>query len=67
MQLITFAACVFGEIRLEGGYSPEEGRVEVCVGGDWGTVCDDNWSTEDVNIVCSQLGFSNLGTILISL
>ena len=62
----TSAACVIGEIRLVGGYSPEEGRVEVCIGGDWGTVCDDYWSTEDANIVCNQLGFSNLGTILTS-
>lgn len=60
----TFAACVFSEIRLEGGNSSEEGRVEVCIGGDWGTVCDDSWSTEEANVVCSQLGFSNLGTML---
>ena len=63
VTFVAFAACGFGEIRLKGGNSPEEGRVELCIGGDWGTVCDDYWSSEDANIACSQLGFSNLGII----
>ena len=38
------------------GVSDIEGRVEVCLGGGWGTVCEDNWTTEDAIVVCRQLG-----------
>ncbi len=41
--------------RLVGGSHPFEGRVEVEVGGVWGTVCDAGWDTEDAMVVCRSL------------
>ena len=50
-----------GEVRLAGGTSEGEGRVEVCLGGAWGTVYDTQWGSPDATVVCRQLGYSIKG------
>ena len=46
-------------VRLVGGSSDREGRVEILYNGNWGTVCDDRWGIEDANVVCQMLGYGD--------
>jgi deleted-in-malignant-brain-tumors protein 1 len=42
------------------------GRVEVCRGGSYGSICFDSWDNNDVSVVCAQLGFSRFGAIAVN-
>lgn len=48
-------------VRLVGGSSPWEGRVEVLWTHQgvemYGTICDDKWTIEEARVICRQLGF----------
>ena len=72
------ADCKNGDVRLVGGSTQYEGRIEVCINRVWGTVCSSRyyswkwyyyyyWGTQDSNVVCRQLGHMELGIIIMLL
>ena len=50
--------CDEGSVRLTNNPrgSLLDGRVEVCVNGVWGTVCNEGFDKTDATVFCRQLG-----------
>ncbi|VDI83621.1 Hypothetical predicted protein [Mytilus galloprovincialis] len=49
---------LFEGIRLVGGAGPFEGRVEININGQWGTICDTDFDLADAEVLCRMAGYS---------
>lgn len=46
--------CADGDLRLVGGLSEYEGKLEMCYNEVWGTVCDGFWNQRASEVACRQ-------------
>ncbi len=44
-------------VRLVGGATVREGRLQVSIDGEWGTVCNFGWTIESAALACQQMGW----------
>lgn len=58
-RLTCADVCIHGDLRLVGGADSLEGRLEICYYNQWGTICDDLWTTNEARVACKQLGYSD--------
>ena len=55
---LEFTSCTDGDIRLIGGNTTHQGRLEMCMNNAWGSVCDSLgiFSRDEAKVACRQLG-----------
>ena len=58
--------CSHGDLRIASRTDDttarfSEGRLEVCVNGAWGTVCDYRFGRHEAQVACDQLGYDDTG------
>ncbi|VDI05782.1 Hypothetical predicted protein [Mytilus galloprovincialis] len=46
-----------GGLRITEGFAENQGRLEVYYKGEWGTVCDNQFTNVDAEVACKQLGY----------
>lgn len=46
-----------GNLRLIGGQNKNEGRLEINMFDEWGTVCHDSFNNFEEVVACKQLGY----------
>ena len=56
---ILVTECDSGAVRLVGGRTESDGRLEICLQGFWGTVCHNYWDARDASVICRQLNYES--------
>ncbi len=56
LSTVMGVMCEDGDVRVVGGETVLEGRVEVCGNRAWGTVCGRGFTEDEAHTVCTQLG-----------
>ena len=56
ITLWTVSNCVNDSIRLINGTSSNNGVVEICLDGVWGSIISYSWNNIDASVVCRELG-----------
>ena len=67
LSSVTPSDCSDGDVRLVGGATEYEGRVEVCLNEVWSTVCAySGWYSNAAKVVCNQIGALTLGLLVVA-
>ena len=61
--VVSKHTCNHGDVRLLGGQSKYEGRVEFCYSGSWTSVCPIGWDYREAAVICRQSGFHSIGKL----
>ena len=56
-----FGNCTENAVCLANGAIDQEGRLEICVNGVWGSFCSDGWDQTDGHVLCKQLHLGDGG------
>ena len=61
-----FSSCSDGDLRLVGGNTTNQGRLQICMNNAWGSVCDSQgtFTRSEAKVACRQLGILQVEGLL---
>ena len=67
VPIVHYANCSNGQLRLSGGSSPLDGRLEICYNNVWFAMCYTYNRIANQKVICEALGYSSQGKAIIIL